>query len=137
MKFSSNNVIYGRLSRAYELPYVIRGAVSAVCGAVKNSRVVIHSGGKIRRFWLVHFGKEYIRAQMRVRQGECRQCGMCCNLLFTCPALTKQGQCLFYGVCRPGACKVFPIDRRDIDEVSMCGGHCGYHFEDKKPLMIE
>jgi hypothetical protein len=42
--------------------------------------------------------------------------------------LTKNGRCLIYGSCRPGACKVFPIDQRDIDEVRICGGKCGYAF---------
>jgi uncharacterized protein YdhG (YjbR/CyaY superfamily) len=49
-------------------------------------------------------------------------------LLFTCPMLTKQGRCLVYGACRPQACKVFPIDQRDIDEVKLCGAQCGYRF---------
>jgi len=26
-------------------------------------------------------------------------------------------------------CKSFPIDQRDIDEVALCGGTCGYRFE--------
>jgi hypothetical protein len=30
-------------------------------------------------------------------------------------------------------CKRFPIDQRDIDEVTRCGGTCGYRFE--KPLL--
>jgi hypothetical protein len=42
--------------------------------------------------------------------------------------LTKDRRCLIYGTCRPGACKVFPIDQRDIDEVRLNGGRCGYHF---------
>jgi len=27
-------------------------------------------------------------------------------------------------------CKSFPIDQRDIDEVALCGGTCGYRFEE-------
>jgi hypothetical protein len=30
-------------------------------------------------------------------------------------------------------CKSFPIDQRDIDEVALCGGTCGYRFE-KHPI---
>ena len=26
-------------------------------------------------------------------------------------------------------CKSFPIDQRDIDEVALYGGRCGYRFE--------
>jgi len=31
-------------------------------------------------------------------------------------------------------CKSFPIDQRDIDEVALSGGTCGYRFE-KHPLI--
>ena len=94
----------------------------------QDSRFVFHATGKIRRLWLVHFQKGYVQRQISVRQGDCHQCGTCCNLLFTCPMLTKQGRCQVYGTCRPQACKVFPIDQRDIDEVKLCGVQCGYRF---------
>lgn len=93
-----------------------------------NSRFFIHLNGKLRRFFLVHFRKTYVHHQLSARRGACRQCGVCCNLLFTCPALTKNGRCLVYGTCRPAACRVFPIDQRDIKEVRLCGSKCGYHF---------
>ena len=97
--------------------------------ALQDSRLVIHTRGKLRRFWLVHFRIGYIRRQLSARQGDCHQCGTCCNLLFTCPMLTKQKRCLVYGTCRPQVCKVFPINKRDISEVELCGGQCGYHFK--------
>lgn len=103
----------------------------AAARVLTDSRVFLHGRGKIRRFLLVHFRKQYVQTQLLMRRGECRQCGSCCNLLFTCPALTKHGKCLVYGVCRPGACKVFPIDQRDIEEVRLCGSRCGYRFEKK------
>ncbi|EPR42108.1 hypothetical protein dsx2_2895 [Desulfovibrio sp. X2] len=95
---------------------------------VHASRFLLHAMGKSRRFLLVHFRKGYVREQLHVREGGCRQCGTCCNLLVTCPMLTTQRTCLAYGTCRPQACKVFPIDQRDIDEVTACGGRCGYNF---------
>lgn len=94
-------------------------------------RFVLHTTGKLRRFWLVHFRKEYVQGQLLVRRGECWQCGACCNLLFTCPMLTKHGKCFVYGSCRPQVCKVFPIDQRDIDEVNLRSCHCGYRFDKK------
>ena len=103
--------------------------ILAVTRTFQDSRVVLHATGKFRRFWLVHFRKEYVQGQLLVRGGDCRQCGTCCNLLFTCPMLTTHGRCLVYGFCRPQACKVFPIDQRDINEVNLCGGHCGYRLE--------
>jgi hypothetical protein len=103
--------------------------IIAVTQPFQQSRFVLHSGGKLRRFGLVHFRKRYVQRQISVRQGACRQCGACCNLLFTCPLLTKQERCLVYDTCRPQACKVFPIDQRDIDEVKFCGAQCGYRFK--------
>ena len=102
--------------------------IFTITQAFQDSRLVLHATGKLRRFWLAHFRKEYVQRQLLVRKGECHQCGTCCNLLFTCPMLTKQGHCLIYGTWRPQACKVFPIDQRDIDEVKLCGGQCGYLF---------
>ncbi|WP_338669067.1 hypothetical protein [Pseudodesulfovibrio methanolicus] len=99
---------------------------------VAASRVFLHATGKARRFYLVHFRKDYVRAQLRAREGACRQCGFCCNMLFTCPLLTREGRCVAYGVCRPRSCRVFPIDQRDIDEVGKCGARCGYRFENRR-----
>jgi hypothetical protein len=99
------------------------------CGQlVHESRFVAHLAGKCRRLYLVHFRKYYVRRQLSRRAGECRQCGTCCALLFTCPMLTRKGLCLVYGRCRPQACRVFPIDEQDLEEVALCGGRCGYRF---------
>jgi len=102
-----------------------------VIHAFKDSRFVLHAGNKLSRFWLVHFRKKYVQHQLHIRKGGCHQCGTCCNLLFACPMLTKQRRCLIYGSCRPQACKVFPINQRDIDEVKLCGGQCGYYFNNE------
>jgi hypothetical protein len=92
-----------------------------------------HLAGKVRRFLLVHFYKSYIQRQLLLREGDCLQCGICCNFLFACPMLTQKGRCRIYDVCRPRACRVFPIDQRDIEEVKMCGGNCGYGFRSYPP----
>ncbi len=105
--------------------------VVAIVKIRHDSRFLHHCIGKVRRFLLVHFRQDYVQQQLTVRAGSCRQCGTCCNLLFTCPMLTKGGRCSAYGICRPGACKVFPIDERDIAEVELCGHHCGYNFDTK------
>jgi hypothetical protein len=95
---------------------------------VYESRFLTQLAGKCRRLYLVHFRKKYVRRQLSQRAGECRQCGTCCALLFTCPMLTRKGLCLVYGRCRPQACRVFPIDKKDLEEVAVCGGRCGYRF---------
>ncbi len=110
------------------LTYPVRQCTSVCRRVLQQSRFLCHATGKFRRFCLVHLRKEYVRQQLLVREGNCRQCGTCCNLLFTCPMLTKEGGCLTYGICRPQACKVFPIDQRDIQEVKICGKTCGYQF---------
>jgi len=84
--------------------------------------------GKARRFFAVHFRKGYVARQLRNRQGGCRQCGTCCHFTIACPMLTREHSCRVYGKCRPKACRVFPIDQKDIDDVARCGGVCGYGF---------
>jgi len=96
---------------------------------LNHSRFWVHAAGKIRRFFLVHFQKKYVKSQLEKRTGQCQRCGACCNLLFTCPMLTTTGKCSVYGLCRPKACKVFPIDQRDIEEIKLFGKKCGYSFE--------
>lgn len=103
--------------------------------AFQETHILLSASGKVKRFWLIHFHKSYVQRQLSLRQGACRQCGTCCKMLFTCPLLAQPGLCLSYGTCRPQSCKIFPIDQRDIDEVDLCGGQCGYSFrrEDAKP----
>ncbi len=88
-----------------------------------------HLMGKLRRFYLVYFRKEYVRKQLALRKGECHQCARCCSFVFVCPMLTQQRVCRTYNKFRLEMCKSFPIDQRDIDEVARCGGTCGYRFE--------
>ncbi|MBF0483044.1 MAG: hypothetical protein HQK81_05185 [Desulfovibrionaceae bacterium] len=87
--------------------------------------------GKIRRFFSVHCRKARLDRQLRARQGDCHQCGTCCNFSIACPMLTKDKLCRVYGSFRPKACRVFPIDQKDIDDVAACGGACGYRFGEK------
>ena len=69
--------------------------------------------GKIRRFFLIKLKKPYFEQQMEERQGECNQCGNCCELLFKCPFLVKveggSSLCSIYEN-RPKQCAAFPID---------------------------
>ncbi len=127
MQFISHRM-HRRIDRIAVLPVFIYHFIIAIKQVFQESRFVHHTKGKLRRLALVHCQKKYVRRQLSARQGTCRQCGTCCNLLFTCPTLTKEGRCLVYGICRPQACKVFPIDQRDIDEVKLCNGQCGFHF---------
>jgi len=99
-----------------------------------GSRFVIHPIGKFRRSYLVQFRKRYVQRQLALRKGECRQCGQCCSLLFVCPMLTRPGLCRIYDKGRWKVCEVFPIDGRDISDVALAGGQCGYYFESDKEV---
>ncbi|MBF0101703.1 MAG: hypothetical protein HQK77_12425 [Desulfobacterales bacterium] len=86
--------------------------------------------GKLRRFYLVHFRQDYVERQMKKRMGTCRQCGTCCTFLLECPVLnTRRRNCILYSMPRPKVCKIFPIDERDIQEVSWLGKSCGFYFK--------
>jgi len=86
-------------------------------------------GGKLRRIFLVHFARRYVRSQLSLRKGECSQCGCCCHFAFPCAHLTRQGLCRVYDGRRWLVCRVFPIDRRDLEDVARAGGRCGYHWD--------
>jgi hypothetical protein len=90
---------------------------------------MIHLMGKFRRLYLSYFRKAYVKKQLALRKGECLQCARCCSFVFECPMLTKQRLCRIYNKSRLKVCKIFPIDQRDIDEVALYGGTCGYRFE--------
>ena len=94
------------------------------------------AAGKIRRFLLVYFQREYVSEQMENRQGECNQCGKCCELLFKCPFLIKNDTgdtlCSIYEN-RPKQCDAFPINKKCLSEVDF---DCTYTF-DAKPSVIQ
>lgn len=94
-----------------------------------KKRSLIHLAGKVRRFYLYHFRKEYVHRQISFRTGQCSQCGACCRLLFRCPMLTEDGRCRSYNRYRWAVCRAFPIDHKDIEDVVASGGECGYWFE--------
>ena len=102
--------------------------IQKYCSVMKNVNAIGASNkwsGVIRRFFLNKFNKEYVKNQMGLRKGECKQCGRCCQLAFRCPFLTKAGKCFVYHKGRPMSCITFPINKRDLDEV---GSECGYFF---------
>lgn len=123
--------VHGWTNRIADLSHSSRRFIHKLTHIFRNLRFYFHASGKLRRFFLVHFRKEFVGRQLQIRQGTCRQCGACCNLLFTCPMLNLQGNCVTYGKCRPQACKIFPIDQRDVDEIRFANGRCGFYFSEK------
>ncbi len=102
--------------------------VGGVWYGLRHSILTRQYRGKLRRFWLGNFRRGYVRRSLTQRRGECRQCGVCCGLGNTCPVLHEKKLCLIYRGYRPRSCRLFPIDERDIRDVELLGGTCGYHF---------
>ncbi len=87
--------------------------------------------GKVRRFVNSNFRKDEVVAAVDLRRGECNRCGACCEILFKCPFLKKNTDssttCGIYED-RPNQCRLFPIDKRDLEEVR---GSCSFYFIEK------
>ena len=111
--------------------------------AAKRSRAVedakfraLQVRGKLRRFVSANFRKEEVVAMLALRRGECNRCGACCEILFKCPFLKKHEDgtttCGIYED-RPNQCRLFPIERRDLEEVR---GQCSFYFIER-PAKLE
>jgi Putative zinc- or iron-chelating domain len=87
--------------------------------------------GKLRRFVSANFRKDEVIASLALRRGDCNRCGACCEILFKCPFLRKHDDgtttCGIYED-RPNQCRLFPIEKRDLEEVR---GSCSYYFIEK------
>ncbi len=86
---------------------------------------------KVRRFYLGTFHPGYIeKAIADTREGDCHRCGLCCELIYKCPFLGRDGQnlpyCRVYGDLRPANCRNYPFDAKD-SEIDTCG----YTFKPK------
>ena len=92
--------------------------------------------GKLRRFMSANFRKQEVVASLSLRRGECNRCGACCEILFKCPFLKKHMDgtttCGIYED-RPNQCRLFPIEKRDLEEVR---GTCSFFFIEK-PVKLE
>ena len=84
--------------------------------------------GKLRRFVNINFRKDEVTASVDLRRGECNLCGAWCEILFKCQFLKKYTDetttCGIYED-RPSQCRLFPIDKRDLEEVR---GTCSFYF---------
>lgn len=111
--------------------------------AAKRSRAIVESKfrarqaqGKLRRFVSANFRKHEVIASLSLRRGECNRCGACCEILFKCPFLKKHSDgattCGIYED-RPNQCRLFPIEKRDLEEVR---GTCSFYFIEQ-PVKLE
>jgi hypothetical protein len=104
--------------------------------AVEDARFRVRQvRGKLRRFMQANFRKDEVEEMLELRRGDCNRCGACCEILFKCPFLKKHfdgsTSCGIYED-RPNQCRLFPLQRRDLDEVR---GKCSYSFDE--PLRIQ
>ena len=88
--------------------------------------------GKVRRFYLHVFRRGYVERSIARRTGECRRCGACCKLMFTCPHLDESREpfeCKVHET-RSNNCRFFPIDERDLRDrdIIMPDQPCGFSF---------
>ena len=107
---------FERLRAAYWAWYDIKIVERSLVGQVMR---------KWRRMYLGLFKKEYIqKAIAETRQGDCHRCGLCCELIYKCPFLGRDGQnlpyCRIYGDLRPTNCHTYPFDKID-SEIDTCG----------------
>ena len=124
-------------------PQAARRAFEERLAAAKRLRAVEdarfrarQAQGKVRRFVSINFRKGEVVEQLALRRGDCNRCGACCEILFKCPFLKKHGDgtttCGIYED-RPNQCRLFPIERRDLEEVR---GTCSYYFIER-PIKLE
>ena len=88
--------------------------------------------GKVRRFYLSHFRRAYVRESLARRVGQCDRTGACCHLMFTCPLLDTASdpvRCRVHEI-KPKVCRLFPIDERDLRDRDILSpdAPCGFSF---------
>jgi hypothetical protein len=120
------------------------GSIESRLTQAKRSRViedakfrVRQAQGKLRRFLQSNFRKEDVAVALSLRRGDCNRCGACCEILFKCPFLKKHKDnttsCGIYED-RPNQCRLFPFDKRDLEEVR---GLCSFYFIERKDVRID
>ena len=99
-------------------------------------RKLKHGRGKVRRFVLLRFHQDYVDSQLKNRNGKCRQCGKCCEIMFKCPFFVRDGSITLCSIYedRPGQCAAFPIDKKCLSDV---GSECAYTFGGDPFIAIE
>ncbi|MBM3296990.1 MAG: hypothetical protein FJY83_05250 [Candidatus Aminicenantes bacterium] len=68
----------------------------------------------LRRRYLYYFRRHYVDRQLRLRKGNCDDCGAVCCLRTRKCFYVQDGKCSIYGTRIPKFCMIFPVDKRDI-----------------------
>lgn len=89
--------------------------------------------GKIRRWWLVYFRRDYVETVLLPRRKEgCQRTGACCEMGFGCPAFDAERRICQIHPHKPLVCKLYPLTEEDLKERDLIypGKKCGYSFSD-------
>ena len=90
--------------------------------------IILSLRSSIRRRYLVYLKPSYVKKQLETRKGSCEGCGgVCCKRTRPCPFL-KNGKCSIYKTKIPKFCKIFPIDKKDI-ELAGVSDVCQYYWD--------
>jgi hypothetical protein len=88
---------------------------------------------EIRRKYYFFFKMDYVKCQIKKRQGKCGMHGCCASQpkIFRCKFL-KRKKCLLFGTNKmPFKCKIYPFDEKDKSPFSK--KYCNFHWKrDKK-----
>jgi hypothetical protein len=109
-----------RLILDYNFKLLYRAGFKNIIRTIKN---------QLRRYYYFRFRKEYIAASIAKRQGSCKKCGKCCEvMIFQCVNFEKP-------ICKiwqrmgfeqlPHQCQVYPFDESDKNSSAP---DCGYYW---------
>jgi hypothetical protein len=88
---------------------------------------------KIARTFELLFRPEAVVAGTARRQGDCRGCGACCEIIFRCPHFDREKrECRIYE-SRYGVCRMFPARPEDLAGLEAI---CSYSFQEPEPATI-
>jgi len=88
---------------------------------------------KIARTFELLFRPETVAAQATRRQGDCRGCGACCEIVFRCPHFDREKrECRIYE-SRYGVCRMFPARPEDLAGLEAI---CSYSFQEPEPATL-
>ena len=91
--------------------------------------IILSLRSSIYRRYYVYLRPEYVKEQLRLRKGDCKDCGgKCCIMTRKCPYVDENGYCKIYKTSMPKFCMVFPIDETDIKLAGM-EKYCQFYWE--------
>lgn len=86
----------------------------------------------LKRTYLYYFDTDKVLNSYKARNGECKQCGKCCEFFgIKCPLLSKQNRCAIYRFRPILLCKIPPLNLFPAEIEKHKALNCGFHWEGK------